>query len=60
MKLDIAIKTLKDHLAFDDPPIEEDRRAAVLLGIEALKRLQQLRCSRITWFRGPLPGETKD
>jgi len=33
---------------------------AQALGIEALKRLQQLRCSRITWFRGPLPGETKD
>jgi len=60
MKLDIAIKTLKDHLAFDDPPIEEDRRAAVLLGIEALKRVKAKRLHFEVDIDRLLSGETKD
>ena len=53
-----AIKTntdfAVDHRSVDTYTLE----ASVKLGIEALKRLQSLRLSRITWFRGPLPGET--
>lgn len=60
MTLAKAIETLKDHLAFDDPPVEEDRRAAVLLGIEALK-CEQERRKLHSWSPHSLfPGETKE
>ena len=60
MNIPKAIEILDDLLGEGPQYPPDDRRAAVKLGIEALRRLQQLRCSRLTWFRGPLPGETEE
>ena len=60
MTIDEAIKILEIGSTDNFVPISRDYRDAVELGIEALKRLQQLRLSRITWFRGPLPDETEE
>jgi len=60
MIIDEAITNLECLEQSEEAGLEDDEKDAIKLGIEALKRLQQLRLSRITWFRGPLPGETKD
>jgi len=60
MTIDEAITNLECLEQSEEAGLEDDEKDSIKLGIEALKRLQQLRCSRITWFRGPLPGETKD
>lgn len=60
MTLDKAIEILLDldtTLPQSDP---EDRRDAVKLGIEALKRLQTLRRTAVSIAFYLLPGETKD
>jgi hypothetical protein len=59
MTIDEAIGEMKIYLQKDLVTYTPRRAEAVQLGIEALKRLQQLRLSRITWFRGPLPGESE-
>lgn len=58
MQLAKAIEILQNLSTTLPQYSSEDRRLAVNLGIESLKRQQQLRISRITFFRGPLPGET--
>ena len=60
MKIDKAIETNREHAKEHDKNVNQDYFRALNLGIEALKRLQQLRLSKITWFRGPLPGETEE
>jgi hypothetical protein len=59
MTIDEAIGEMKIYLQKDLVTYTPRRAEAVQLGIEALKRLQQLRLSQITSFRGPLPGESE-
>lgn len=61
MKLGKAIEILSDHHDKVKTRFAPDLKDAIKLGIEALKRLQQLRLSRISWLkRGPLSGETEE
>jgi len=60
MNIEKAIEILTHYLGKDSRCYDPDLYDSVKLGIEALKRLQQLRTSRITWFRGLLTGETDD
>lgn len=59
MTLDKAIKELSEHSKFVLVAYNPDLKAAVKLGIEALKRLTETRATGWTNCRQLLPGETK-
>ena len=60
MKLEKAIEILHDLLGEGPQFSPDDRRDAVKLGIEALKRLQDIRKSPWTTGVEILPGETTE
>jgi len=53
-----AIKILTDIRENDDANLYEDERDALLMGIEALKGIQQAREQFPEFSPFPLPGET--
>jgi hypothetical protein len=60
LTLEEAIVGLED-LSVDDPHFEPGRRKeAILLGIEALKRIKARRDLQTGWELTPLPGETNE
>ena len=60
MTLDKAIETLKDATvgteSFDDPELPD----AIKLGIEAMRRIKEVRRFPRTWDARALPGETEE
>jgi len=60
MKLAKAIEILGDSCWDYIPEYELDIRAAIKLGIEALKRIQSLHYYRYKATQKLLPGETED
>ena len=60
MKLDKAIKILTDELNTDETYTEPDLKDALQLGIEALKKLDDIRTCHPLFHNLLLPGETKD
>jgi len=60
MTIDEAIKIQRKQLALDNPPMGTDHRAAVLMGIEALKREQIFRREVPDGLYNQLPGETPE
>lgn len=60
MTLNKAIEILQD-LMTDLPQFSpDDRREAVMLGIEALKQIKESRFDPSTWEPRLLPGETEE
>jgi len=55
-----AINLLKGIQYQEDDPNTPDIRDAIKLGIEAIKRVQDMRISPCTTADELLPGETKD
>ena len=60
MKLEKAIEGNFKVLKVFDARLEETEKEAIKLGIEALKRLEEMRQAQSSGWRGPLPGETED
>jgi len=60
MKLDKAIEILNDLLGEGPQFPPDDRREAVKIGIEALKRHYQIQHEVVPFPEKPLPGETED
>lgn len=60
MKLTEAIEILKEHVTWCDPVKERDTYQALILGIEAGKRIEEYRKVVCTPVGSPLPGETKE
>lgn len=60
MKLEKAIELLQDPLLFSTHPLDPDKRDAISLGIEALKREKANRENPSFVMVGPLPGETEE
>ncbi len=60
MKIDKALEILTDFLGEGPQFSPDDRREAVQLGIEALKRIQDMRTSPCTTSDEILPGETDE
>jgi len=60
MALEKPIEILEDLLGEGPQYPPDDRRDAVKLGIEGLKRLQRLRSDKHCTPMKPLPGEAKD
>jgi len=60
MQIDKAIEILQDLLTTEPQWPPDDRRDAVRLGIEALRRCRNFRDNSQTWGYSPLPGETKE
>lgn len=60
MKIDKAIEILQQVLTPNGPPITLSQLNAIMLGKEALKRLQDGRHKGYDYFGHLLPGETKD
>lgn len=60
MKIEKAIKELKELNAGLPQLLPDDRRDAVRLGVEALKELQRVRPHAVGLTPNLLPGETRD
>ena len=60
MTLTKAIEVLQDLLGEGPQYPPDDRRGAVKLGIEALKRIKARRDLKSGWEKQPLPSETED
>lgn len=59
MTIDKAIEILELRIKSPFTRANPDTKAAIQLGIEALKRLKWYRDVRKHWYIEPLPGETK-
>lgn len=59
MTLEDAIELLQHEKYLDHNLETPDIIRALLLGIEALKRIQAARLAHTSWPKGPLKGETK-
>lgn len=60
MNLSKAIEILHDLLGESPQYPPDDRRDAVKLGIEAMKRFQLYRRDTVNSILDPLPGETEE
>lgn len=60
MKLDKAIEILSDEAFNGSVTFNQDRKDAVKLGIEALKRQREDRFLNVWTFPRPLLGETEE
>jgi len=60
MKVSKAIEIMEDLMTTEPQFDPDDRRDAVKLGIEALKRVEDMRISPCTTADEYLPGETED
>ena len=60
MKLEKAIEILQEKQRENEPHWERGDRAALSLGIEALKSVKQDRVLRLEGRLHPLPGETEE
>ena len=58
MTIDKAIEVLQNRLIGPANMIMSDNYQAYALGLEALKRLKEVRQSGLPYLRLPLPGET--
>ena len=59
MTIPEAIEILEKQIRLTSPNLEPDLIKAIKLGIEALKKLKELRTVKVVIFDRPLPGETE-